>query len=46
MTGWLFFLLGVVVASLIWMAYIAYFNDDATSMGGRLRRWVKKRLRR
>lgn len=46
MSAWLFFLLGVVVGSVLWLVYIAYFADDATSMGGRLRRWVKKRLRR
>ena len=46
MSAWLFFLLGIVVGSALWLVYIAYFSDDATSMGGRLRRWVKKRLRK
>jgi hypothetical protein len=37
---------GGVIMSVCWLAYIAYFPDDVTSMGGRLRRWVKKRIRR
>ena len=39
-------LLGGAGMSLMWILYIAYFSDDATSMGGRFRRWVKKLLHR
>ena len=44
------FLLGCVVGgvavSILWISYIAYFEDDAHSMGGRFRRWIKAKLRR
>ncbi len=39
-------LIGAVAISVLWISYIAYFEDDATSMAGRFRRWVRKLLKR
>jgi hypothetical protein len=44
------FLIGCVVGgvfmSALWMIYIAYFIDDASSMGRRLRTWVRLKAHR
>ena len=44
------FIFGCVVggagASLMWVSYIAWFEDDATSVAGQFRRWIKAKLRR
>jgi hypothetical protein len=34
---------GAIVISVFWLAYLAFFPDDASSMGGRIRRWVRKK---
>lgn len=36
---------GLVVGSLLWASYIAFFRDEATALGMRFRRWVRKRLK-
>lgn len=44
MTQFLFgCLVGAVGISVFWLAYLAFFPDDASSMGGRIRRWVRKK---
>ena len=42
------FMLGVIVgfvaASVLWGLYIAFFRDEATALGMRFRRWIRKKL--
>jgi hypothetical protein len=35
---------GFLLASLLWALYIAFFRDEATALGMRFRRWVRRKL--
>lgn len=37
---------GVIGISALWIVYITYFNNEADSLGVRVRRWVKSLRRR
>ena len=37
---------GIVSSSLLWVFYIAYFIEEAESLGRRTRRWFQKQLNR
>ncbi len=47
MSGFMFGgLVGFLFASLLWALYLAFFRDDAASLGGRFRRWIRRKFNR
>lgn len=38
-------LAGTVGASLLWVLYIGFFAEDAKSMGERIRKWFRTKLK-
>lgn len=38
-------LVGVLAISLFWIAYLAFFPDEARAMGDKVRRWFKRKTR-
>ena len=37
-------LIGLVVASVLWVGYIVYFEDEASSLGQRIRQWMRQKF--
>jgi hypothetical protein len=45
MKEFVFVLLGIVAASLLWVLYISFFAEDAKSMGERVKAWLRAKLK-